>query len=62
LQLREDVVDNALGMPRDLNGDGVVDTNDHSLDYRLLPVRIRFDWTGKGGRSTLEIKTLLADY
>ncbi|MEW6071027.1 MAG: hypothetical protein AB1726_00340 [Planctomycetota bacterium] len=62
LQLRENVVDTALGMPRDLNGDGAVDGLDHSGDYALLPVRIRFEWRGKAGDSALEIKTLLADY
>ena len=38
--LREDAVDAALGMPRDLNGDGAVDAADHSANYRLLPVRV----------------------
>ena len=62
LQLREDVQNATLGMPRDLNGDGAVDSLDHADDYALLPVVIRFEWEGKGGRSNLEIKTLLADY
>ena len=62
LQLREDVVDNSLGMPRDLDGDGQVDDVDHAGDYLLLPVKIRLQWMGKAGLSTLEIKTLLADY
>jgi type II secretory pathway pseudopilin PulG len=62
VELREDAFDNALGMPRDLNGDGAIDSVDHADDYQLLPVRIRFEWTGKGGRANLEVKTLLADY
>ncbi len=62
LQLREDVVDDSLGMPRDLDGDGQVDDVDHAGDYQLLPVRIRLQWTGRAGLSTIEIKTLLADY
>ena len=49
--LREDVVDFGLGMPRDLNGDGLVDGLDHSGDYVVLPVRIRVTWPG-GGRFT----------
>jgi len=41
-QLREDVVDAALGMPRDLNGDGLPpDGMDHAGDYKMLPVRVR---------------------
>ena len=39
--VREDVVDAGLGMPRDLNGNNVVDTANHSSDYLVLPVRVR---------------------
>jgi hypothetical protein len=45
--LREDLADAALGMPRDLNGDGVQDAEDHSDDYIILPVRITLQWRGK---------------
>lgn len=62
LQVREDVNDPALGMPRDLNGDGVIDSDDHSHDYLLLPVRVTFEWEGKAGPAELELRTLLADY
>jgi len=62
VELREDVTDTVLGMPRDLNGDGTVDSEDHADDYALLPVRIEFEWVGQGGQASLEIKTLLADY
>ena len=58
-QLREDVVDAALGMPRDLNGDGVVDAADHSGNYRLLPVRVSVTWRGVSGVRTLTVETLL---
>lgn len=47
--LREDVEDTELGMPRDLNGDGLLDGADHADDYRLLPVRIEIHWTGPAG-------------
>jgi prepilin-type N-terminal cleavage/methylation domain-containing protein len=56
-QLREDVADAALGMPRDLDGDGAIDTADHAGDYIVLPVRIRVEWaskTGKGGKRWME--------
>jgi type II secretory pathway pseudopilin PulG len=60
-QLREDVVDDPWGMPRDLNGDGLVDAADHSNDYRLLPVRVRVRWRGASGDRTLDMETLLCD-
>jgi prepilin-type N-terminal cleavage/methylation domain-containing protein len=61
-RLREDVVMPDLGMPRDLNGDGVVDANDHSLDYTLLPVLVRVRWRTAGGSGSFELKTMLGGY
>jgi prepilin-type N-terminal cleavage/methylation domain-containing protein len=46
-ELREDLVDRDLGMPRDLNLDGVIDNLDHSADYQVLPYRIRLEWTSQ---------------
>lgn len=57
--LREDVVDAALGMPRDLSGDGVVDGLDHAGDYSILPVRVRVEWSGARGDETFELETIL---
>jgi type II secretory pathway pseudopilin PulG len=59
--LRENVADRALGMPRDLNGDGDPDGLDHSADYRLLPVVVRMAWRGSSGTSSIEFKSLLVD-
>ena len=59
-QLREDVVDAALGMPRDLNGDGLVDALDHAANFRLLPVRVRIEWKGSVGPRTIDIETMLS--
>lgn len=61
-QLREDVQDFALDMPRDLNGDGVVDADDHSGDYRILPVIVRVDWRGAGGNGRVQFRTILSEY
>ncbi len=58
-QLREDVVDADLGMPRDLDGDGVVDALDHATNYVLLPVRVRVAWRGVSGARQLDFDTLL---
>lgn len=59
--LREDVGDAALGMPRDLDADGVVDAADHSGDYRILPVVVRVRWRGVRGEGMVELKTLLGE-
>lgn len=57
--LREDVVDAALGMPSDLNDDGIIDGLDRSGDYQLLPVLVRVRWRGSAGISKVEFRTLL---
>ena len=57
--LREDVTDQALGMPRDLNGDGVIDSENHADDYVLLPVRVRVNWKGVTGERSFEVCTVL---
>jgi len=62
LQLREDVVNAKLGMPRDLNGDGVVDAADHSGDYQLLPVLVRVRWRGVAGNGLVELPTMLSNF
>ena len=56
-ELREDVADAALGMPRDLNGDG--HALDHAADYVLLPTRVVLEWRGGTGNRSLTIETLL---
>ena len=58
-ELREDLVDAKLGMPRDLNGDGKIDALDHSQDYQLLPVAVKLEWNGPAGPQVLEVSTLL---
>lgn len=61
VQLREDFVDASLGMPRDLNADGLVDVLDHAGDYVLLPVTLVVEWTGETGDRTLELDLLLVE-
>jgi type II secretory pathway pseudopilin PulG len=60
LTLSEDVEDEPLGMPRDLNADGLTDANDHADDYVVLPLRVRINWTGSGGERSVDVVTLLA--
>lgn len=62
LELREDVAMPGLGMPRDLNGDGLVDALDHSGDYRILPVMVRVVWNSKSGPAKVELRTQLANF
>jgi len=60
--LREDYSDDDLGLPRDLNGDSILDSEDHSKDYILLPVTIRVEWQGMHGPRTYEVDCMLTDF
>ena len=59
-ELREDFVDIDLGMPRDLDGDGVIDAADHSIGYDVLPVRVVVEWRGPEGDRSLSLTTTLS--
>jgi len=61
-QLREDLVDESLGMPRDLDGNNKVDDADHSKGYILLPVKVRIEWKSGTGTRHFELATQLGDY
>ncbi len=60
-ELREDFVDATLGLPRDLNGDSMIDDQDHALDYLILPVRVEIEWEGRFGPRRMQISTMLTD-
>jgi len=60
-ELREDVDDAALGMPRDLDADLRVDASDHANDYRILPVRVLVEWQGRSGPRRFELCTALTE-
>jgi hypothetical protein len=62
LQVREDLELAELGLPRDLNGDSIVDALDHSEDHILLPVRIALEWQADSGPRRFELTTMLADF
>jgi hypothetical protein len=57
--LLENVTDTNLGMPRDLNGDGVIDGNNHAADYKILPVTVRVQWQSKNGPQIYQLHTIL---
>lgn len=58
----EDAVDADLGMPRDLNGDSVIDEENHAGDYIVLPVRVVIRWKGMFGERSLRMVTMLTDF
>jgi len=60
-ELHEDIDMPELSMPRDLDGDGLIDSLDHAGNYRLLPVIVRVRWKGISGERTAEARTLIAD-
>jgi type II secretory pathway pseudopilin PulG len=60
--LREDFVDARLGLPRDLNGDSLIDDLDHSLDYVVLPVHVRISWRGAFGPRHYDLYTQIARF
>jgi len=49
--LREDVVQHRFGLPYDLNGDGLLDSEPREGDYRALPVVVELHWQPAGGIS-----------
>jgi hypothetical protein len=61
-ELREDQPSSELGMPRDLNGDGLLDAFNHAVDYKILPVIVRVRWRTATGPAQVDLKTLLANY
>ncbi|MFT5734724.1 MAG: hypothetical protein ACI8WY_003407 [Planctomycetota bacterium] len=58
--LREDLDLPELGMPRDLNSDGVIDSDDRSGDYQLLPVLVRVRWDAGGNAREHSVLSLLS--
>jgi prepilin-type N-terminal cleavage/methylation domain-containing protein len=60
-QLREDLVDARLSMPRDLDSDFRVDALDHSADYTRLPVEVQVEWQGRAGRQVYSLVSLMVE-
>jgi hypothetical protein len=58
----EDTIDPLLGMPCDLDGDGVVSTGGvPPEDLLILPVRLVIEWEGVGGRQHIETRFILGN-
>jgi len=61
--LSEAVVDARLGMPRDLNGDGVINPLvNYNMEYTILPVLVRVEWVSSCGPGSVEVKTMLGNF
>ncbi len=54
-QIREDSPLPEFGLPRDLNGDGIVDRSDHTADCIIMPFKILVRWDGRSGPRKLEL-------
>lgn len=59
-ELREDTPLTELSLPRDLNGDLIIDDKDHTDDYIVLPITVRIAWKGKSGKRQFEMATMFA--
>jgi hypothetical protein len=60
-ELRENLNHPQLGMPRDINGDEIVDGLDHRGDYTILPVQIVVNWRGVIGEQHISQFTILTE-
>ena len=60
-QLREDQPNPALGMPRDLNGDSIIDNQNHGGDFSILPVQVELQWQSSFGPRLVRIQTILTE-
>lgn len=61
LELREDIVNPDLGLPRDLNGDFKVDSENHAGDYTMLPIQIEVRWQSRRGERVYRLNALLTE-
>lgn len=55
--LREDVSEQRFGLPYDLNGDGLLDSQPRDNDYRALPVIVELHWKAAAGGVEQTIRT-----
>jgi len=58
-KLDETVIDEQMGMPSDLNGNGNATDRDVSTTYNLLPVRIQLTWKSPNGPREMSLNTVL---
>ncbi len=59
-KLRENLNMPELSLPRDLNGDLIIDSLDHAEDYKVLPIEVRIEWTGSSGEGHLQMSSMFS--
>lgn len=59
--LNESAVQPEFGLPRDLDGNLIIEQGDCSDRYIVLPLTIRIEWQSRLGPRSFEIATMLAD-
>lgn len=59
-ELIETTISKDLGMPRDLNGDAIVDDANHATNYIVLPVTVRVEWMSENGPRNFQLSTMFA--
>ena len=59
--LREDLNMPELGLPLDLDSDGVIDATNHSSDYELLPILVRVRWRSAAGEAQVQMQCILGE-
>ncbi len=59
--LDESATQPEFGLPRDLDGNLVIESGDCSDRYIVLPLTIRIEWQSRLGPRSFEIATMLAD-
>lgn len=52
LYVNEGASEPALGMPRDLDGDGTASSGNVAASYALVPIKIQIDWVNAYGPQT----------
>jgi len=60
-EVREDLQLANLSLPRDLNGDVIINAEDRSDDYTIVPALVRVRWRGANGPRTYDLRTLFTE-
>jgi hypothetical protein len=55
----EDITDPDLGMPRDLNGNQMIDVVSVEDSYRILPVTVYVEWQGVTMHEVVKLQAIL---
>ncbi len=61
-QLREDLIDDKLGMPRDLDMDGAITSDNVADRYLVLPVEVAVQWESGGIQRELLMHAVYVRY